>query len=45
MKNSHHYFPDKILSNLPPMTGHGVIRVYDHLVLANSPLGVRIFLE
>jgi hypothetical protein len=41
MRNSHHSFPGKMLSDLALIMAHGVVSVYDQLVLTNSPLGIR----
>jgi hypothetical protein len=44
MRNSRHYFLGKMLSNPERIMAHGIVRVYDRWILANSPPGIRISL-
>jgi hypothetical protein len=44
MRNFRHCFPGKIPRNLARVIADGIIYVYNHLILTNSPFGAPIFL-
>jgi hypothetical protein len=42
MRNPHHYFSGKILSNVAPGMARGIVHVYKRWGPADYPLGIRV---